>query len=880
MEDQVSPEAYRQLLSQMQSRVESDENLSDARRESLMGRLRAAMSAENPDSSTIYALRNIANTMRTQADSQLAFLREYSIHTGMTLEQARERWNELENGIDRTRGAADPTSITDATLFNARHQGISRETGSLHAFALMSAEADAVELANLRQVPKRFTAQPILSTNAIAVTTSDNPNGDPLRVVGGGYDPRSAYAEVSILNERTNEVTTYHYKGVNAHTWAQVNSPQGTEAWNRQLRSSYWNQITDEYQVLRAAGAPRCGLCGQFSDVNHGCPVGSTQPIASFRLTGPSGVGTSYQKVPVSYTDTEGNARTGEIRVSLPLVNDFRTAGRDGAILLENVREHMYYGYGSSARGLDGTVEGQLGILRGDDGQVIYQTSGLTCSCVTFRGTGTCSHIGKYVEAVRTRLNPPARTPAAALTPEQRAERVSVAQARAEVAASADWTRDQDLLEDARRTWRSESEVVYSEDYEAFSTALAAATDRVVAKNGQADVPYMRENALGGMATRGSGQAFGMEIEYEFPPGTDTAEANRRIGLALRAANLTDHDTQQQYHAATTAGFRDYHVDPSTGNGTWSWERDGSVNGGELVTPGMYDEPETWDKLAQAVQILKDNGAVASVRAGAHVHVGTGFFGGDVKKYGELARVMSQHEDILFRLAQNPERGEHRQGSYTAPLAETPSGGWRDISHLRSWQGGRTRALNLTHVATPVDQANVDAGFAPSNASRSAKDHPEFRIYDSTLDIGIMQTQIKLSVAMTHAAARNAELGGTVRGKEEIGSHAERIRVRGRRRPTEEDIKEETATFRSFLDTLFTRKEDKEQVVALFAATKWNKPDRGNKRHVDSVRANRATVMAERAERRRVEEAENARLDARVREYEEGRLNPLPSTSA
>jgi hypothetical protein len=879
MESQVSPEAYRQMLSDMSMRLINEPNLSDARRESLLGRVRAAMAAENPDSSTIYALRNIADTMRGQADAQLAFLREYAIHTGMTIEQARARWNELENGIDRTRGAADPTSITDAIREEARRQGMSRETGSLHAFALMSAEADAVELANLRQTPKRFTAQPIASTNAVMVTTSDDPNGSSLRVVNGGYDPRTGYAEVGILNESTNEVTTYHYKNVNPSTWDQINSPQGTEAWNRHLRSSYWNQITDEYGILRNAGAPRCGLCGQYSDVNHGCPVGSTQAIAPFRLSGPRAVGTSYQKVPVSYTDSEGNLRTGEVRVSLPLVNDFRTAGRNGAILLENVREHMYYGYGSSTRGLDGTVEGQLGVLRGDDGNLIYQTSGLTCSCVTFRGTGNCTHISKYVEAVRARLNPPARTPAAALTPEQRAERVSVAQTRAEIAASADWTRDQAMLEDARRTWRSDSEVVYSEDYEAFSTALAAATDRVVAKNGKADVPYMRENALGGMATRDSGQAFGMEIEYEFPPGTDTAEANRRIGLALRAANLTDHDTQQQYHAATTAGFRDYHVDPNTGNGTWSWERDGSVNGGELVTPGMYDEPETWDKLAQAVQILKDNGAVASVRAGAHVHVGTGFFGGDVKKYGELARVMSQHEDILFRLAQDPERGEHRQGSYTAPLAETPSGGWRDISHLRSWQGGRTRALNLTHVAQPVDQANVDAGFAPSNDSRSAKDHPEFRIYDSTLDIGIMQTQIKLSVAMTHAAARNAELGGTVRGKEEIGSHAERIRVRGRRRPTEEDIKEETATFRSFLDTLFTRKEDKEQVISLFAATKWNKPDRGNKRHVDSVRSNRAAVMAQRAEQRRIEEAESARLEDRVRQIQDAFANPVRSTS-
>jgi hypothetical protein len=176
---------------------------------------------------------------------------------------------------------------------------------------------------------------------------------------------------------------------------------------------------------------------------------------------------------------------------------------------------------------------------------------------------------------------------------------------------------------------------------------------------------------------------------------------------------------------------------------------------------------------------------------------------------------MIQHEDVLFRLAQNPERGSHRQGHYTLPLRKAPAGGWADISAIKSWQSGRTRALNFGHV------------------SGGAGDHPEFRLFDSTLDAGVMQTQIKMAVAMTHAAGRIAADAPTTRNKETIGSHAERAKIRGRRRPTAEDIKEETATFRSFVDTLFTREADKKQMLALFAATKWNKPDSANKRMIE-----------------------------------------------
>jgi hypothetical protein len=809
IERQANEEAYRGYLESLRAQVQTNTELTDARRASLLARLDQAEN-QVPDPATIYALGQIVQRVRTESEAQARFLANYSQQTGLTFDEARAHFAQLEDSIVRTRGAGDPETYTQENISEARRAGITTEPGSVHAFVMMRAEGAAIERASYSSRPRRFDHTPV-SAN---VSTVDR-TGAAVNLVSTGYDPRSQHFEVVVRDAATGENRTEYYRGVSQHIAERV-AAGDTDTWRNQLVGRSWLQYNNEGEALRASVAPRCAICGQFSNVTHSCPTGTTAPVTTFAMSNYQ-TPTSGQAIPYQFVRSDGSVQTLETRIDLPQVAPMRAAGRENTILLQNIRTSMYLGAWRDNN--YGTLTGDLAVVRDPEtGEVSYNTRELQCSCPEYARNYHCQHVDVYVSAIRQRLNPPARTPAAALTPEQRAERAAAAQARAAAVFNHDWSRNEEALAEAARTWDQNATTRYSEDYEAFQAALAEAKDAIVAKDGKPAIPYMKENALGGFAQRGSGQAFGMEIEYEFPADWTTQqkmEANARIGAALKAANLTNHDTQQNYHAATGAGFRDYHVD-SNGQGTWSWERDGSVSGGELVTPAMYDEPETWGKLEQAVQILKDNGAVATARAGAHVHVGTGMYNGDPQKYQELARLMTQHEDVMFRLAQNPERGEHRQGNYTMPLREVPTGAWRDISELHSWQSGRTRAINFNHVNR--------------NPSDAAKDHPEFRIFDSTLDVGAMQTQIKLSVAMTHAAARIAGDAPTTRGKERIGTHVAIAKARGRRRETDEDIKQETATFRSFVDTLFSRDEDKKQVLALFAATKWNKPDRANQR--------------------------------------------------
>lgn len=810
---QYTDAEYRDLLTRQLARTARANGLDETRRASITARLQAALAdPATPDQGTLYALFNLNPTVRDRGTNLTNLLSAHARTLGLSLAEIRTAFREAENSIDRSRGAAAPETFTEANRALAAQRGLPLDAGTVHAMAVLDARIDAHRAQIAENGPQRITR---------TVEPSPRPY-QGFTVLEHGYDARNQRLEVVVENTATGERTTHAYRGVNADAYRSA-ADAGTTAefWFDSVRGNSDHAYSSRLEAALDSAAPRCSVCGQFADQHHTCPAIATP--RAMTVTSTSSRWSTQSVTAVGFT-RDGQETTREVGVRLPAIREFRTAVAAGPVSVD-------INDGNSEWNEQGAWEwsyqrGTLTVFHHPDtGALVYNTAAVRCSCRRFNAEGTCVHIDRIASAARARLEPAARVPAARLTPEQRAERLAEAQAIAETAARTDWTRNEATLAEARRTWRTDAEVVYSQDTAAFMEAFTAAKEARTAANGQTVVPLIRENALDGMAQRGSGQGFGMEIEYEFPATMSYSErrdANERIGRALYAASLTYDSRQVGYGASRTRGFRDTHTD-ANGVGNWSWERDGSVNGGELVTPVMYDEPETWAKLEQAVQILRDNGAVPSRRAGAHVHVGTAMYTGDPAKYAELARLMVQHEDVMLRLAADPERGTHRNSSYAAPLREVPADGFADISSARTWQGGRTKVLNFNGVNSPVTVTTRDARGRETQMQDASylRDHPEFRIFDSTLHAGTMQAQIKLAVAMTHAAARNADLGGTTRTREAAGSHARRVKARGRRQPTEAELLEETATFRSLLDTLFRRKQDKDQLVSLFAHTKW-----------------------------------------------------------
>lgn len=789
-----SDEDYRALLGRQRERTVRNTTLSEARRQSILERLDAAIAdTSTPDQATLYALHNLNPTVRNRGNAVASFQRRIANQLNLTQEQVQALWSEYENGVNRANRGQRPETYTEENIANVRDRlNMGTERGTVHAVVMLE-----------NRLRRHAADQALTQTPRIQRTpTSDPGSFNGFTVTEYGYDARNGRLEV-IVQDENGERTNHAYRDVPAEIGNQFGVTYSgnsmSRTWFEQIRGASNYSYSDDIEAALASPAPRCAVCGQFANQLHDCPQ-----IAEPRLLRAYNTRSRWSRQSATITghNTAGEPAQIPIQVRLPAIREFREAFEAGPVSVEiNEGASSWDAHG---RYQWSSMTGRVTVYRDPEGALAFNTAQLRCSCPNYRTHQSCQHLEGATAAIRTRLFPPARRPNRRMTPEERAQVVAEQAQRAAEAAVFDWTRNEETLAEARRTWLTDSEILYSENFNDFEQVYNNAIS--TRPEGSSGVPYFTENVLNGMATRGSGQAFGMEIEYEFPPGTNISEAQRRIGQELFEAGLAGSPQQAGYGASKQRGFRDTHLN-ADGSSNWSWERDGSVNGGELVTPAMYDEPETWERLKLAAEILRRNGAVSTKRAGAHVHVGTSMYGGDARKYAELARLMTQHEDVVYRIASDPARGTHRNSGYAAPLNQVPATGFEDVGQARSWQGGRGRALN----------------FGGVNSNDPNTDHPEFRIYDSTLDPGAMQAQIKLSVAMTHAAARIAEQGPTARTKEPLGSHAKRGAIRGRRALTSEQMAEDTATFRSLLDTLFQRKSDKDQLTHLFAINKWTK---------------------------------------------------------
>jgi hypothetical protein len=423
----------------------------------------------------------------------------------------------------------------------------------------------------------------------------------------------------------------------------------------------------------------------------------------------------------------------------------------------------------------DAAVSGNVGVRRRGALRYDVVDEGLACS----RDGVGCPHVEEARESaqallearrVRTGMEGLARATEVSAGPLAAAHDASVAARQAAEAAEAGSSR-------------------WEDDHAAFQAAYVAATER--RRRGEAAVPFMTENATGGLGSRVGGRSFGVEMEFDIAPGVDRYQALQAIARHLHAEGLTPQPRQTGYHS--NAG--DY--------SRWRFETDATVHG-EVISPVLYDEPESWSQLSRVCEIVRRHGGVATARTGGHVHVGVGDYDHTVDNHARLLGSFKENEDTLYRLSQNPERRSHRGTSWCRPNM-VPSGPYANARNLAAVHSGHGVGLN----------------FGAAHSGR-ASDHVEFRMWDSSLDPGVIQTQVKVSLGMTQAAL--ASRGGTIGPPEPIGTHRATNAGLGRGgRLRGEDWQRDTRGFRALLDRVFTRDEDKRQATSLFAVTRWQR---------------------------------------------------------
>ncbi|MEU5421445.1 amidoligase family protein [Streptomyces sp. NPDC020667] len=436
-------------------------------------------------------------------------------------------------------------------------------------------------------------------------------------------------------------------------------------------------------------------------------------------------------------------------------------------------------------------LDGEVRVSRDTDGRLAVAPGDVRCGLQEPHQTdadGLCEHQRMVGQLVQDRLN----APSSAVTDRLAAQEVldEVAAEHAASVAEQERLRAEHAAQPLARS--------YSEDFDAFQEAYDQAQAR--RRAGEPAVPYLTENATGGLGARDGGRAFGLELEFDFPPTMNYMEQQRAkeaIARDMHQAGLSPDPYIHGWHASARAGYTD-------DANAWRMEHDSTV-AGEIVSPILYDEPQTWNNLATMCDIIQRHGGVASARTGGHVHVSVPDYDHNVENHNRLLGTVSAYEDVVYRLAHNPDRRQHRGLRWCEPN-RAPSRAYTSVGSVRS-------ANNSHHI-----------GLNFQSVTGSSGDHAEFRMWDGSLNPGVIQAQVNVSLGLANASLREA---GTdpLPPREPVGSQRAALSRDGlsRRRLSGERWQQSTATFRSMVDRIFTREENRAQATALFAATRWHR---------------------------------------------------------
>lgn len=397
----------------------------------------------------------------------------------------------------------------------------------------------------------------------------------------------------------------------------------------------------------------------------------------------------------------------------------------------------------AAVRGLDRTTRQYVDLDDVGDDELTCRT----CHSVD------CAHVAHTREAVRDHMHDAGELPTGELSASLYALGVSV-RTRGEAAVLPDATAP---LAPAQS---------FLSNPEAFRQAIRdSGPDRVV--------PFYSENALHGYA---ADTGFGIEIEFN----ANTMAGPQEVGRELHTRGLLSSPHQRQYHSGARSGYRG-----------WVYEHDGSVRGGELVTPVMADDPEHWEQIASVCEVIRRNGGVTD-HAGSHTNISSAQYTPQLA--WRLVNLVRANEDDIYRMGRT--RGSARLAHYNRPLpVRDPGPVWTDSYQATSYQGGREAMINF------------------HNAFQQRSGRIEFRFPDASHQPGVIQAQVNLCAAMTNYVRTNDVQPGPVQPLHTArrGGWARNLMA-----ASATEFEERTRPVRTLIDTLFSTDRDRRQIAALW----------------------------------------------------------------
>jgi hypothetical protein len=762
-----------------------------ARSHDPLARLEAAR-LEEPDTARYYAARNLLTRAADVSTAQQSYKRKMAWKLGISSERFASRWESLIAEADADSSLAAETDFITTWTRNPDNANLLTDRRSLFAYSSLAASQREIE----GSVPRRSAVSHFFDFDA---STS------VLGIKRIGLDMGGSHVEILKELESGEEVTESYRLSVYGrdklfrYAQGQTESPGSQaamlETFVEELSLNPDYRYSSSAVAHNAAYRYQCASCGQFARRNaHYCPVvGSPEAIEADLSRAVDPAAPRFPFLPMS--DTEYMITNGML-LRTPNMNIIRYEIQSSTDLRFEVetRVDAFSVSGVLHVEYDGDEDSyHIGSPRNIDKR-------LACSCPDYQATMSCSHMDEVVEYLNATIN-------AETDPEIRV--LANGQVLSDIAMEHADSQDEIAVAIAGYPTIKKS---FESDPEIFQTMYKQAREdkkKYDEEGGEYPIPYIQENALMGFGTRASGRGFGIEIEYGFPNDMSHADvyaARDAIGSELYRLNLISTPRQQGYGASHGA-YNEHHEEG------WSYESDFSTSssdgqqGGEIVSPVMFDEPETWTNIEKICEILNRHGAIANRGSGNHVHVGLKDYDHTVANHNRLLNSFARNEDLIYRLSSSPERGKHRGFGYCRPntFSSTPYTRVTAASHASNSHG---IALNMQSV------------FGRNS------DHIEFRTFDSTLNPAIIQTHIAMSVLMVEGALRGTSSPAPNEG---IATLGERLDLNPRRRAlTGEAWDETTLGVRKFIDEFIPQKDGNvsdnpliKQVVSLFAMTKW-----------------------------------------------------------
>ena len=196
--------------------------------------------------------------------------------------------------------------------------------------------------------------------------------------------------------------------------------------------------------------------------------------------------------------------------------------------------------------------------------------------------------------------------------------------------------------------------------------------------------------------------------------------------------------------------FVDNYVDKNLES--WDSKHDLSIKlGGEIASPILHNDLESWQELREICNYLKKRKADTEINTGGHIHVGAHILGDNIKDWEIFIKTYTTYEHVLFRFLYGDKINARKSlNEYAPPTADLL---YNKIEKLDNYK--RITELTGLELGNRFKALNLNNAYLYNIYTQERKNTIEFRSGNSTTDAIIWQNNINTVCNLMLAPSRD-----------------------------------------------------------------------------------------------------------------------------